>query len=763
MKLRRPRIIRCARLPSLLIVLLCAMAAGVGATPPAPTHAAQPHAAPLPVPPAARRVTIYRDDWGVPHVYAATEADAFFGVGYALAQDDLESILKAFLAVQGGLARAFGPEFVDRDFEMLQWRILDEGRRGFAALPPNLQLAARRYLAGIQAYMEQHPEKVPAWAPHLDPALPVAYGHMLSKMISLLLPGNGWSDCAAAGVKMPAFPQLLASVSPEAAHSGMLASNEWVLMPQRTSVGSPYLWADSHSNFDSARDEVRIHAGALNVSGIVPAGTFLPLIGHSDGVAWAFTMGAPDVSDCYRIKLIQRDRYAVSGGTRAVIREELAVSGRDGSAVRRTFEYVQLNGVRAPVIARDEAYLYAIATPYVDGAGYTQQIYAMNKATHLGEFRRALSIFGLFPQNIMAADTRGDSLYVHFGRVPVRSRGIDTTQPLAAEDRRATWAGTHALRDLVSLANPRDGYMQNNNIAPDRMTTSPSIDAASYAGYLFNDVPGRTNERAMRSLELLAQTRATSPAEFEKIGLDETWPHTPEWQEALRSALLRLPDYEWQHPGKVDELVQRLLSFDGLAVADSIPALNYFYWRYSLGSDESTSDRVDSLAEAVQKGRTLSVEQHRLLLAAVDASIQLMMRHHGTIDKPYGAVFRIGRSGRSFPLGGGSLFTGTRGERTLRSMGCFYEMPADGAFLDANRECLALGGQRHPILTVLSKPVRSFSAVPYGQSADPSSGHHLDQAEHLASAARLKPTYFDPRSLSGHIASTITLDVRELR
>jgi acyl-homoserine-lactone acylase len=751
--LRRPSILRNARLPSLLIALLYAMAASVGAAPPAPTHASQPHAASVPVPPAARRVTIYRDDWGVPHVYAATEADAFFGVGYALAQDDLESILKAFLAMQGGLARAFGPEFVDRDFEMLQWRILAEGRNGFAALPPNLQLATRRYLAGIQAYMEQHPEKVPGWAPHLDPALPVAYGHMLSKMISLLLPGNGWSDCAAAGVKMPTFPQLLASVSPEAAQSGMLASNEWVLMPQRTSVGSPYLWADSHSNFDSARDEVRIHAGALHASGVVPAGTFLPLIGHSNGVAWAFTMGAPDVSDCYR----------VSKGTRPVIREEFSVSSRNGSSERRTFEYVQLNGVLAPVIARDEAYIYAIATPYVDGSGYTRQVYAMNRAAHLGQFRRALSIFGLFPQNIMAADTRGDSLYVHFGRVPVRSRGIDTTRPLAAEDRRTTWAGTHALRDLVSLANPRDGYMQNNNIAPDRMTTSPSIDPASYASYLFNDVPGRTNERAMRSLALLSQTRTTSPAEFERIGLDEVWLHTPEWQKALRSALLQLPEYESQHPGKGDELVQRLLSFDGRAVADSIPALNYFYWRYSLGSDESAPDRVDALAEAVEKGQMLSVEQQRLLLTAVDASIQLMMRHHNTIDKPYGAVFRIGRSDRSFPLGGGSLFTGTRGERTLRSMGCFYEMLADGAFLDANGECLALGGQRHPILTVLSKPVQSFSAVPYGQSADPSSRHHLDQAEHLASAARLKPAYFDPPSLSGHIASTITLDVRELR
>ena len=80
-------------------------------------------------------VTIHRDQWGVPHIFADLEEDGFYGLGYALAEDQLELILRLFLAGRGELAAAYGDEtstpvadWVAVDARSLLWRHAEEGR-----------------------------------------------------------------------------------------------------------------------------------------------------------------------------------------------------------------------------------------------------------------------------------------------------------------------------------------------------------------------------------------------------------------------------------------------------------------------------------------------------------------------------------------------------------------------------------------------------------------------------------------------------------
>ena len=67
-------------------------------------------------------------------------------------------------------------------------------------------------------------------------------------------------------------------------------------------------------------------------------------------------------------------------------------------------------------------------------------------------------------------------------------------------------------------------------------------------------------------------------------------------------------------------------------------------------------------------------------------------------------------------------------------------------------QCFASSGQRHPMLTVFSDPLQSFSAVPFGQNSDPASLHHADQST-LASEARLKPIHFNWDDLAPNVKS----------
>jgi len=119
-------------------------------------------------------VTVYRDDWGVPHVYASREEDGFYGLGYAQAEDRLEGILRRYLEVRGESASAFGSQAVQTDLRSLQWMYAEQAKLGFERFDPQMQKNYRYFIKGVERYMREHPKEVPVWAPPLDPSLPVA-------------------------------------------------------------------------------------------------------------------------------------------------------------------------------------------------------------------------------------------------------------------------------------------------------------------------------------------------------------------------------------------------------------------------------------------------------------------------------------------------------------------------------------------------------------------------------------------------------------
>src|SRR5262245_8553104 len=68
------------------------------------------------------KVTIYRDTWGVPHIYADRESDGFYGLGYAMAEDEADFILRSALIARGEAAAAFGKTEVESDYTSRLWR-----------------------------------------------------------------------------------------------------------------------------------------------------------------------------------------------------------------------------------------------------------------------------------------------------------------------------------------------------------------------------------------------------------------------------------------------------------------------------------------------------------------------------------------------------------------------------------------------------------------------------------------------------------------
>ena len=147
---------------------------------------------------ADHQVHMYRDSVGMAHLYAEREQDAFYGLGYASGEDRLEQVLTLYVAVRGELAATFGPktptlpgnstsadsagplsDAVASDIAARRFRLLETARKNFPKLPQTYQRDLQGYIAGLRAYMQEHSERTPKWAPPLEPALPLALLHVL--------------------------------------------------------------------------------------------------------------------------------------------------------------------------------------------------------------------------------------------------------------------------------------------------------------------------------------------------------------------------------------------------------------------------------------------------------------------------------------------------------------------------------------------------------------------------------------------------------
>lgn len=709
----------------------------------------------------AGRVSIVRDRWGVPHIFAEREADAFFGVGYAQAQDRLRQLLLAWLRARGELAAAFGHDHVATDVRHRRWRHLEEARHGLAQLSEPLQAAYAAFAAGVERYMAEHPTVVPSWAPDPDPAL------ILALERARRWPASGERDgleaCAASGV--PIFDDLAGEpVLPDAAQ----ASNAWALAPPRTTDGSTILLGDPHAGAFDIRFEFTVHAGRLHASGHANVGGALPILAHTRHVAWAWTTGAPRVGDCYALELDPQhpDRYRYDGGWKAMQAEHARIAVRGGPSVAVRLEYSDHNGVRCPVVARAGDRAYVIATPYMHATAlWHEQLYRQLLARDVDELRATMGMLGMHAENVVACDAAGGLLYVRNGRVPLRPSGADWRRPLDGTTSATRWRGLRPIDDLIQVIRPAAGFVQNNNVAPDAMYDDGSLRGRGPLDERFNDEPGRTTTRGLRALELLGGDRRLSREDAVDVALDERWVTAAAWQRALAASWPPGGDR-----GDRDAFVRDLLAFDGFARPESRAAARFFFWRRAMGelapaALEALSDRVEALYEprllrvafdprtvspAAGRPGGLSAAQRRVLVAAVDAAIETMTTRYGSTDVRYSDVFRIGAGGTSFPVRGGDLEVGEREDQPLRVIWCAPDRD--------NREWHAYGGGHALRLVAFTPEPRAFSVVLHGQSDDPRSPHRSDQAR-LVGERALKPVPFFDAEIAAAAQSTITLAV----
>lgn len=694
------------------------------------------------------KTVVYRDTWGVPHIYAPTVEAGMYAMGYEQAADRPEELLKNLARGIGESARFDGEDGLRSDKVAHMWDLYNACKRAADRVDPNVRKIMQSFVNGINDYYARHPESVPGWwgDRKTDEFMVMAFGRLFLQNWSF---DDGFDDMKRAGIE-PGTDEF------------KRGSNQWSVSPQRSAEKVPILYIDPHLGWLGVTRfwEFRIHAGDLKGSGFsLPGQPFIGL-GHNDKVAWAMTTGGPDTADVYELTLQPNDRtkYLYDGEWRSLTSRKVTLTVKDSDPATLTV----WESHHGPIAAFANGKAYAVKSSYADAVEGNEAWYEFNFAEDYKGIMAGLATLQVFPQNVMCADTSGNIYYQRTGRVPKRPEGYDWSRPVDGSTSETEWLGLHSADDHLQVLNPPQGYMQNCNIPPDSMILNSPFRLEKTLPYLFADLShggqrdGWNNTRGARALELLSADDSVTVEEALAYAVDAKLYGADRWIAALKMA-----DAKFGQSARADAAIAaalaELLQWDSQLLPESKGALKYYYWRKQLLADHG-AEKVGPVERRINNFRAplgvpnppleFSDEELQGMMSSFVNAMAKMRADWGALDKSYGDMFRVGRDGRSWPCGGGG--DGDVQMTTLRNVG--YGRERD------DRTRWGRSGQTSTQIVVLSMPIRSWTYVPLGQSDDSASPHFADQAEKLFSRGILKETWWLPEQLADHIESRTVIE-----
>jgi len=435
---------------------------------------------------ASRRVTIMRDQWGIPHVFGKTDADAVFGMLYAQAEDDFNRVELNYINALGRLAEVEGEKAIWRDLRMKLYIDPVDLKAKYAASPAWLRKLMDAYADGLNWYLVTHPQVKPKLITRFEPWMALAFSE-----------GSIGGDIESIDLKgLEAFygPQLAPKVTLaelDEPDNGFdpepRGSNGFAIAPARTAGGHALLLINPHTSF-YFRPEIHMVSGeGLNAYGAVTWGQFFIYQGFNDRIGWMHTSGGGDVIDEYLETVDRRDDgyvYQYGAARRAVRAKTIVLPYRtaDGMASRTVTAWFTHHG---PVIRAQDGKWVAVRM-MDDPMHALMQSYGRTKARDYAAFRQVMALRTNSSNNTVYADADGNIAYFHGNFIPRRDPRFDWTRPVDGSDPATEWQGLHDVGETITVFNPKSGYISNTNNWPCTGFGESSPECSKYPAYMWS-------------------------------------------------------------------------------------------------------------------------------------------------------------------------------------------------------------------------------------------------------------------------------------
>ena len=685
------------------------------------------------------QASLYRDEWGTPHIYADNIPALGYAFGFAQAEDHIADMLLAYRVANGRAAEVFGEFYAASDEFSLKLGHARLAAEAFPNLDPQTRDLCIGFSMGVNAWITANPDKTPPWAEGVRPEDILALIHCyLMNQAPFDLPNNYH--------RAPLMP----------------SGNAWAVGPTRSENGQPILVINPHAPFEGPFRwyEAHLVCGDLDVAGATLFGVPVIMQGHNERLGWALSPNQPDFADIYLEapnKMKNRGPNSFAGNPQSLLENSLLDLALMSTAQKY---FVQTPGGSEPrtvpvadtaigplmAFENGKACLWQIGG-YRDFGAIAQWI-AMGRAKNLQAFQDAIAMQQLPCFHIIYADADGNIFYRYNVKTgdkkgmrlapgpppppgpdgePVQPAmiPIDWKHPVASEDPLFVWGPVIPANTLPTLLNPESGYVQACGSPPWAATDNSGMHAEAFPPWFAQDFD---SYRAQRVRKLLA-TGKRSFRDCQSMLYDAVVPvastAVPQLITLAKENAARLETLQPDLPMAIEILQRWNMSADVKSTG-----MTFFHaWWNALKGLDPEAFRSDPVLYAAMTENSPKFQDVSLNAAAEAA--RMMRNNFDTVAVPWGKVHTLKRGKREVAMPGA-----LSGDPVMVASDTRFE----------EKKWRADYGYGFAMVVAFGPTPTAVAMSPFGASEDPESPHYADQLD-LLTSRRFRITRFLPEDV----------------
>ena len=405
----------------------------------------------------ARAVTIIRDDWGIPHIYGKTDADAVFGMIYAQAEDDFNRVETNYINAMGRLAEAEGESAIYQDLRMKLFINPDSLRAQYARSPAWLKSLMNAWADGLNFFLYKHPEVKPRLITRFEPWMALSFTE-----------GSIGGDIERIDLRqLQAFYDSTTGPTTSSDDDDPGGSNGFAIAPSNTLNHHALLLINPHTSFFFRAELQVVSEQGLDAYGAVTWGQIFVYQGFNDRVGWMHTSSGVDAIDEYLETVAKKGNryfYRYGSAERPMTVATITVPyNTPGGMARKTFTVYRTH--HGPIV-RHIGDRWVSIRLMQDPIHALMQSYSRTKAKSYQAFRKTMELHTNSSNNTVYADAAGNIAYFHGNFIPRRDTSFDWTRPVDGSNPATEWQGLLSVDETPHLLNPASGWLYNSNDAP---------------------------------------------------------------------------------------------------------------------------------------------------------------------------------------------------------------------------------------------------------------------------------------------------------
>lgn len=478
-----------------------------------------------------KETTVYFDDFGIPHIYAASNKDAMTALGYVHAQDRLWQMELMRRIAPGRLSEIFGSVALKNDKFFSGLGIEAASAKAIAALDKNSESyqLTMAYLDGINDFLENGATPIEfqligvekqkftiedvyniygymsfsfAMAQKSDPLMTdIRNKYGVDYLKDLGLEGSFSSLQIKNAKEKPqeyaAISKAVAALLDNSPIPPFVGSNSWVIAPQKTKNGKVIFANDPHIGFSQPGTwyEAHIVTPEMELYGCYLAGTPYPLLGHTRDYAYGLTMFENDDIDLYQEENndTNANQYKTPTGYENYSVAARTIKVKDSSDVT-----LNVKSSRHGPIMNDLIDGLDSKKPVAMSWIYTQQplhileaVYQLSHAKSKVDFQKGVALIAAPGLNVMYGDAKGNVAWWATGKLYKHNEGVNTNFILDGASGKDDITEFLDFSKNPSAENPEWGYVYSANNQPE------AVDGFLYPGYYLPE------DRAKRITQVL--------------------------------------------------------------------------------------------------------------------------------------------------------------------------------------------------------------------------------------------------------------------